>query len=100
MRNPAAASSNRVSPLCPRVPLHRVGFGRRSLWGFLLSAPVSAGDLIVVWDPATHFYAIYSKPSDQPQLILKRRRPSKDHELLAQAWQVANEKARELGWIV
>ena len=31
------------------------------------------GDLIVVWDPATHFYAIYAKPSDQPQLILKRR---------------------------
>jgi hypothetical protein len=58
------------------------------------------GDLIVVWDPATHFYAIYAKPSDQPQLILKRRRPTKDHQLLARAWQAANDKARELGWIV
>jgi hypothetical protein len=58
------------------------------------------GDTIVVWDPVTHFYAIYSKPSDEPQLILKRRRPTKDHALLARSWQAANDKARELGWIV
>jgi hypothetical protein len=58
------------------------------------------GDLIVVWDPATHFYAIYAKPSDQPQLILKHRRPTKDHQLLARSWQAANDRARELGWIV
>jgi hypothetical protein len=58
------------------------------------------GDLIVVWDPVTHFYAIYAKPSDQPQLILQRRSPDKDPELLARARQAANDKARELGWIV
>jgi hypothetical protein len=58
------------------------------------------GDLIIVRAPATGFYAIYSKPSDQPQLILQRRRPTKDHTLLARAWQAANDKARELGWIV
>ena len=55
--------------------------------------------LIIVTDPETQFYAIYSKHSDQPQLILKRRRPTKDHELLAGSWQAANAKARELGWI-
>jgi hypothetical protein len=57
-------------------------------------------DLIVVIDSATHFYAICSKHADQPRLILKRRRPTKDSELLARAWQAANDKARELGWIV
>jgi hypothetical protein len=57
-------------------------------------------DLIIVRDPATRFYAIYSKASDQPQLILKRRRPTKDHALLTSAWQAAVDKAREIGWIV
>ena len=46
------------------------------------------------------FYAVHYKPSNQPQLILRRRSETDDHELLAQAWQAANDKARELGWIV
>lgn len=57
------------------------------------------GDLIIVRDPTTGFYAIYSKHSDQPHLILKRRRPIKDHALLARALQAAVDKTRELGWI-
>ena len=55
------------------------------------------GDLIVT---SGDFCAIYFKPNDQPQLILRRRTQTDDHELLAQAWQAANDKARELGWIV
>jgi hypothetical protein len=55
------------------------------------------GDLIVT---SGDFCAIYFRPSDQPQLILRRRTQTDDHELLAQAWQAANDKARELGWIV
>ena len=43
--------------------------------------------------------AVYYKPSNQPQLILRRRTDTDDHELVARAWQAANEKARELGWI-
>jgi hypothetical protein len=75
-----------------------VGFGWRpfccSLRGMGDNFEVDVkGDLIVVW-------AIYAKPSDQPQLILKRPRPTKEHQLLARAWQAANDKARELGWIV
>lgn len=31
-------------------------------------------DLLVVTEPLTHFYAIYSKHPELPQLILKRRR--------------------------
>ena len=56
------------------------------------------GDEIVV--RTLGFYAAYTKSSDAPQLILKRRTETNDHELLAQAWQAANDKARELGWIV
>ena len=43
---------------------------------------------------------MYYKPSNQPQLILRRRSETDDHTLLARAWQAANDKARELGWIV
>jgi hypothetical protein len=56
-------------------------------------------DLLVVTEPLTHFYAIYSKHPELPQLILKRRRPTKDYSMTAQAWQIPTEKARELGWI-
>jgi hypothetical protein len=55
------------------------------------------GDLIVT---SGEFCAVYFKPAGQPQLILRRRTPTDDHELLARAWQAANKKARELGWIV
>ena len=67
------------------------------------------GDLIVVMDPATRYYAIYSRPADRAEmpahghaqhLTLLRRRPTKDRALLAAAYQAANDKARELGWIV
>jgi hypothetical protein len=57
------------------------------------------GDLIIVTQPATQFFAIYIKPNDQPQLILKRRTDTDDSVLLAQVWQAANAKAQELGWI-
>jgi hypothetical protein len=43
------------------------------------------------------FCAVYYKPNNQPQLILRRRSETDDHTLLARAWQAANDKARELG---
>lgn len=46
------------------------------------------------------FHAVYFKPADKPQLILRNHTDTDDHALLAAAWQAANEKARELGWIV
>jgi hypothetical protein len=58
-----------------------------------------SGNVIVVMDPATRFYAIFSKSSDQSRLVLERRRPTTDRALLAGAWRAANAKARELGWI-
>jgi hypothetical protein len=55
------------------------------------------GDLVVT---SGDFRAVYYKPSDHPQLVLRSRTITDDHALLAQAWQAANDKARELGWIV
>jgi hypothetical protein len=46
------------------------------------------------------FRAAYLKRRNHPALIVWRRTETDDEELLAQAWQAANTKARELGWIV
>jgi len=59
---------------------------------------VVQGDEIIVTS-ATGFRAAYFKRPYHPQLVLRRRTQTDDHELLARAWQAANEKARELGWI-
>jgi hypothetical protein len=58
---------------------------------------VRDGDLIVA---SGDFRAVYFKPADKQQLILRHRTETEDHALLARAWQAANNKARELGWIV
>ena len=67
------------------------------------------GDLIVVIDRVTRYYAIYTKPSDRPDtlaeggtphLTLMRRRPTVNCLLIAAAYEAASAKARELGWIV
>jgi hypothetical protein len=67
------------------------------------------GDLIIVTEPATQYYAIYCRASDRPEMLahghiqqlqLLRRRPTKDRGLLVAAYQAASAKARELGWIV
>jgi len=55
---------------------------------------------IIVQEPLSGFAAVYYKPPDQPQLILRRRTETDDYELLARVWAAANAKARELGWIV
>ena len=57
---------------------------------------VQDGDIVV---SMARFSATYYKPSNQSQLILRRRTDTYDYELIARAWQAANEKARELGWI-
>lgn len=59
---------------------------------------VVQGDEIVVTSE-TGLRAAYCKRPNFPQLKVRRRTDTDDHELLAQAWQAANAKARELGWI-
>jgi hypothetical protein len=56
------------------------------------------GDEIVVTSDAG-FRAAYCRRPHHPQLIIRRRTDTDDHEVIAQAWQAANDKARELGWI-
>jgi hypothetical protein len=58
------------------------------------------GDNLTVTVPGAGFRAVYYKPLGQPQLIQRQRTETDDYELLAQVWQRANDKARELGWIV
>jgi hypothetical protein len=57
------------------------------------------GDIIITL-PKARFRAVYYKPAGQPQLILRQRTKTDDYEALAGAWNAANDKARELGWIV
>jgi hypothetical protein len=54
----------------------------------------------VVMRHLPEFIAVYAIAPDEPQLKLQNRSKRDDHALLAQAWQAANDEARELGWIV
>jgi hypothetical protein len=60
---------------------------------------VVKGDEIIVTNYAG-FRAAYCRRPNHPRLIVRRRTDTDDHEVLVQAWQAANDKARELGWIV
>jgi hypothetical protein len=64
-------------------------------------------DDIIVSLPGTSYTVTYYKPANSPQL-LGRNFPKKDDsrvpmtqaEFLGRAWKLANDRARELGWIV
>jgi hypothetical protein len=56
-------------------------------------------DLIIVREIRTLFYAIFAKLPNQPRLVLIRRRPTKNTEIVARATAAAKAKARELGWL-
>jgi hypothetical protein len=65
------------------------------------------GDEIIVILPATSYGVTYYKSANSPRLLAKNFLSKNDSgapitqaEFLARAWQAANEKARELGWIV
>jgi hypothetical protein len=60
---------------------------------------VQKGNLVVSL-PSGRFRAVYYKAAGRPHLILRERSKTDDHELLADAFQAAVAKARELGWIV
>ncbi len=65
-------------------------------------------DEIIVLLPATSYGVVYYKPVNSPQFCRQEfpieendgGAPVTQAEFLAQAWQAANAKARELGWIV
>ena len=62
-------------------------------------------EIIVTW-PGSFYSVTYYKPDKSQQLLAKRiadqndlRFPMTAAEFLAEAWRLANAKARELGWI-
>ena len=95
------------------VPLHGklggVGFWRRqsglarsqhtSLSSTHFIIEVRGADLVVSL-PNGKFKATYYKPPGLPNLILRERTKTDDEALVAEAFQAAVAKARELGWIV
>jgi hypothetical protein len=65
------------------------------------------GDGILVTMPGTNFRVVYRKPNLGPQLVARldyfqdqQKGPITRAEFLARARRAANDKARELGWIV
>lgn len=71
-----------------------------------LRASVVGDEIIVTW-PGSIYSVTYYKPQNSPQLLAKRipdhddlQFPMTASEFLAEAWRLANNKARELGWIV
>jgi hypothetical protein len=54
--------------------------------------------------PGTDFCVTYRQSSDEPALVASKlsedpKRHSHEIEFVAQAWNAANDKARELGWM-
>jgi hypothetical protein len=71
-----------------------------------LELHVTGGDIIVTM-PGTRYTVTYYKPNKSPQLYARLITAKDDpraavnlSEFLAKAWKLANDKARELGWIV
>jgi hypothetical protein len=71
-----------------------------------LHVEVDGGE-IVVTVPGTSYRAVYHRPANKPWLIATSRSGRWEKgtsmttaEFYARAWKLANDKARELGWIV
>jgi hypothetical protein len=71
-----------------------------------LKLEVRDGDITITLS-GTSYTVTYYKPKNSPQLLAKRIASKDDpqvamtlSEFLAAAWRLANNKARELGWIV
>ena len=58
------------------------------------------GDEIIVTSTGRGFIAQMEATKPSPVAKVRRCTETENHELLAKAWQAANAKARELGWIV
>ena len=65
------------------------------------------GEEMAISLPGTSFEVVYHKRADKPLLMATSRTgrwekgtPMTQAEFYARAWKAANDKARELGWIV
>ena len=90
----------RWAPFCCRV----LGMSVGQSWRWEIEV---RGQELIITLPGTNYRAIYHKPDSSPQLVA-RSVPKGDEaaalvsreEFLAHASELANDKARELGWIV
>ena len=66
-----------------------------------LELEVQDGEITITL-PGSNYLATYHKPEDSLFLLAKRTPTRKDPRvaLKIQSWKLANDKARELGWIV
>ncbi len=70
-----------------------------------LHCQVSDGEIVITL-PGSAYCVSYRKSPNSSQLVRdaftsdRSNEPISRTEFLAKAWEVANEKARELGWIV
>ncbi len=71
-----------------------------------LHVEVDGGEIIIT-APGTNYLVIYHRVPGEPGLIVKSSSgvtnkdvPMTHAEFLTRAWKLANDKARELGWIV
>jgi hypothetical protein len=72
----------------------------------VLRLAVEGGEIVVTASD-TDYVMTYHRPANSPQLLAKsfprredRRTSMTLAEFLTRAWKLANDKARELGWIV
>jgi hypothetical protein len=70
-----------------------------------LHVEVEGGDIMITL-PGTSYAVTYYKPANFPQLHgshfpeqVDRRSPISQAAFVGKAWKLANDKARELGWI-
>ena len=70
----------------------------QTVTGYEFQVEVKDGEIIVALPSG--FHAVYFKRGGSPFLTLRQRTKTDDHELLAQVFRTAVNKARELGWIV
>ena len=85
------------------------GFGRRAFFVVRSTMDLHVkfdGHEIIVTRPGTDMMTAYRKAADRPNLVLTRSwldphvMSPEISEFRAHAFQAANDKARELGWIV
>jgi hypothetical protein len=112
MPRPICAKKKRCKP---SVALAHLTKGRRLRVGalFMLNTDMSRWELdcqiqgneIIVSMPDTGWSVTFYKSANSPQLLAKAKEEERggvmgEADFFARAWNLANDKARELGWIV
>ena len=69
-----------------------------SVTDYEFQVEVKDGEIIVAV-PSSVFNAVYFKRAGSPFLTLRQRTETDDHQLMAQVFRTAVNKARELDWI-